>query len=62
MPATTAWLILPPAKVVVPVWQPSHEAVVGMWPVPCGLGVTPVKAIPLTAAAWHVVQPVVMPV
>ena len=32
-----------------------------MWPVPCGFGVTPVKAVPVALAAWQVVQPLVMP-
>ena len=36
-------------------------AVVGMWPVPCGFGVTPVNDVPVALAAWQVVQPVVMP-
>ena len=32
-----------------------------MCPVPCGFGVTPVKAIPVGLAAWQVAQPLVMP-
>jgi len=32
-----------------------------MWPLPCGFGVTPAYGVPLTAAAWQVVQPLAMP-
>ena len=56
-----AWFITVPAKLVVDLWQVAQSAVVGMWPVPCGFGVTPVKAVPVALAAWHVVQPLVMP-
>ncbi len=56
------WFICVPAKLVVDLWQVTQSAVVGMWPVPCGFGVTPVKAIPVGLAAWHVVQPEVIPV
>ena len=62
MLATAAWLILPPVKVAVPVWQLSHEAVVGMWPAPCASGVTPANGAPVGAAAWQLVQlPAAMP-
>ncbi len=50
-----------PAKLVVDLWQVTQSAVVGMWPVPCGFGVTPVKTIPAPLAAWHVVQPELIP-
>ncbi len=63
MPVTALWLILPPVKLLVPVWQLSHEAVVGMWPLPCASGVTPAKAGPVGAAAWQLAQlPGAMPV
>ena len=50
-----------PAKLEVDLWQLAQSAVVGMCPVPCGFGVTPVKAVPVALAAWQVVQPLVMP-
>jgi len=56
------WFITVPAKLVVDWWQVAQSAVVGMCPVPCGFGVTPVKAVPLAPAAWQVVQPAVIPV
>ena len=56
-----AWFIAVPAKLEVDLWQLAQSAVVGMCPVPCGFGVTPVKAVPVVLAAWHVVQPLVMP-
>ena len=55
------WFIWVPAKVEVDLWQIAQSAVVGMCPVPCGIGVTPVNAIPVGLAAWQVVQPEVMP-
>ena len=60
-PAMPVWFICVPAKLVVDLWQVAQSAVVGMWPVPCGFGVTPVKAIPVALAAWHVVQPAADP-
>ena len=56
-----AWFIAVPAKVDVDLWQVTQSDVVGMCPVPCGTGVTPVKAMPVGLAAWHVVQPLLMP-
>jgi hypothetical protein len=55
------WFIAVPAKLVVDLWQVAQSAVVGMCPLPCGLGVTPVKAVPVALAAWQVVQPLLMP-
>ncbi len=54
--------VTPVAKDTVDVWQAAQSAVVGMCPVPCGFGVTPVKTIPVALAAWHVVQAPAMPV
>ena len=50
-----------PAKLEVDLWQVAQSALVGMWPLPCGFGVTPVNAVPVALAAWQVVQPLVMP-
>ncbi len=55
------WFICVPAKLDVDLWHVAQSAVVGMCPVPCGFGVTPVKAVPVALAAWQVVQPEVMP-
>ena len=33
-----------------------------MWPDPCGTGVTPKNAVPVAPTAWHVVQPLLIPV
>jgi hypothetical protein len=55
------WFIAVPAKLVVDLWQVAQSAVVGMCPLPCGFGVTPVNATPVALAAWQVVQPLVMP-
>ena len=56
-----AWFIAVPAKLEVDLWQLAQSAVVGMCPAPWGFGVTPVKAVPVTAAAWQVVQPPLIP-
>jgi hypothetical protein len=47
---------------VVDLWHVSHPAVVGIWPVPIGFGVTPANAVPVALAAWQVRHPVVIPV
>ena len=60
-PLMPAWFIAVPAKLETDLWQLAQSAVVGTCPAPCGFGVTPVKAVPVTAAAWQVVQPFVMP-
>ena len=39
MPVCTIAVFGPNA--VVDLWQVAQSAVVGMWPVPCGFGVTP---------------------
>ena len=51
VPLTAAWFIAVPTKLVVDLWQLAQSAVVGMCPVPCGFGVTPVNAIPVALAA-----------
>ena len=62
MPLTTVWFIgVPGPNAVVDLWQVAQSPVTGMCPVPCGFGVTPVNAIPVALAAWHVVQPLAIP-
>ena len=57
-----AWFIaVPGPKAVVDLWHVMQSALVGMWPLPCAFGVTPVNTIPVGLAAWHVVQPLVIP-
>ena len=57
------WFIaVPGPNAVVEVWQLEQSALVGMWPAPRGTGVTPRNAVPVTAAAWQLVHPAVMPV
>ena len=47
-----AWFIaVPGPKAVVDLWQVAQSAPVGMWPLPCAFGVTPVNAIPVGLAA-----------
>ena len=59
---TATWFIaVPGPNAEVLLWQATQSDEVGMWPVPCGFGVTPVNTIPVALAAWHVVQPLVMP-
>ena len=56
------WFIaVPGPNAVVELWQLAQSSVVGMCPVPRGAGVTPRNAVPVVAAAWHAVQPLVMP-
>ncbi len=55
-------IAVPGPNAVVDLWQVAQSDVVGMWPLPCGFGVTPAYGVPVTAAAWHVVQPLTMPV
>ena len=44
-------IAVPGPKAVVEVWQVMQSAVVGMWPAPCGFGVTPVNTVPAVLAA-----------
>ena len=47
-----AWFIAVPDRTPwSSLWQVAHSAVVGMWPAPCGFGVTPVNAVPVVLAA-----------
>ena len=47
-----AWFIgVPGPNAAVDLWQVAQSALVGMWPVPCAFGVTPVNAIPVGLAA-----------
>jgi hypothetical protein len=40
--AIPAWFIaVPGPKALVDLWQVAQSDVVGMWPLPCGTGVTP---------------------
>ena len=50
-PVIPLWFIAVPAKLEVDLWQVVQSAVVGICPVPCGFGVTPVKAVPVALAA-----------
>ena len=52
---------VPGPKALVDLWHSAQSDVVGMWPEPCGFGVTPANGVPVTAAAWQVVQPLVIP-
>jgi hypothetical protein len=54
-------IAVPGPKALVDLWQSAQSDVVGMCPLPCGFGVTPANGVPVTAAAWQVVQPVLMP-
>ncbi len=54
-------IAVPGPNAVVDLWQVAQSDVVGMWPLPCGFGVTPAYGVPVTAAAWQVVQPELMP-
>jgi hypothetical protein len=58
-----AWFIaVPGPNLLVEVWHAAQSPLAGMCPVPCALGVTPRNAMPEAAEAWHVVQPLAMPV
>jgi hypothetical protein len=52
---------VPGPNAVVDLWHSAQSDVVGMCPLPCGFGVTPANGVPLTAAAWQVAQPLVIP-
>ena len=54
-------IAVPGPKAVVDLWHKVQSDVVGMWPLPCGFGVTPANGVPVTLAAWQVVQPLAMP-
>ena len=61
-------LLIPVCCIAVPgpnfdvdAWQVAQSLPVGRWPEPWDTGVTPRNASPPTAAAWHVVQPLLMP-
>ena len=49
MPVCT--ISVPGPNAVVDLWQVAQSAVVGMWPLPCGFGVTPANGVPVTLAA-----------
>src|SRR5512143_3748317 len=59
MPVCT--IKVPGPNAVVDLWHKVQSAVVGMCPEPCGFGVTPANGVPVTAAAWQVVQPELIP-
>ena len=52
---------VPGPNALVDLWQVAQSVLVGMWPEPCGFGVTPAYGVPVTPAAWQVVQPLVIP-
>ena len=54
-------ITVPGPNALVDLWQVAQSDVVGMCPLPCGFGVTPANGVPVTPAAWHVVQPLLMP-
>ena len=57
------WFIgVPGPKAVVELWQVAQSVLVGMWPAPCGLGVTPTNTTPLVPTAWQVLHPLLIPV
>jgi len=54
-------IAVPGPNAVVDLWQVAQSELVGMWPLPCGFGVTPAYGVPVTAAAWQVAHPELIP-